>query len=560
VSYSPCATRAGLTAAVFLLVLSGCSRAPRPAVERVALVAFDNLSANADLSWVGRAIAAVAAAQTAGDERIQTFSVATLRDAESRRATRTVEGYLTEHNGAIRLRSSLRDEISGRIDATASATGDIFTLAAEVARGTGANIRPYTTSNVGALENYVRGLAETDAGATEARLREAIRLDPGYGAPYVALHELLTRLGRTDEARTLLAGASGLRLTKSEEARVRAASAATPRERLDAVIELARLQPGDIDTWRRAAEAAVNMRLYDKALAAVEEVLRLSPADEGSLNLRGYIHVYRGDFEAARAAFEEYRKRAPESANAIDSAAEMMFYFRRYNEAAKLFLDAHAKLPALMNGAEPLRAAFAYYLAGNLAEADRVFATWVPAQQDVRTSIWRRWTGRASNDAPAAVRALWTLRDGDRKAAAELAATARREAGNPAAVNLSSVALLLSQPSAPPETWRTRVSQALPAPPQQALRDQLLGWALLLDGHARAAADHWTAVLQRTSPQFDNEARILLAASLLQAGETERARRAMPHGFLPPPGMPLSLDLLLYPIAVDTSAKLTARR
>lgn len=552
------AWRAGLLCAIAIWTGS-CARHGNASPERIAIVAFENLSANPDLTWAGRAIAAVAAAQTGGDERRQTFPASGIREAQSRLATRIVDGYLTGDSGGLAVKATVRDELSGKTSAVSTVSSrDIFAIASEIARQTGAPVAPYTTSNAAALEAYVRALGEADPAARETRLREAIRLDPQYGAPYLMLRDVLVRTNRGEEARSLLAAASGLRMTAAEKARLAAVSATSPEQEVEALMAVAKSEPGDIDAWRQASEIAMNFRLYDKALTALEGLLKLSPKDELALNMRGYSHLYRGDFASARSAFEDYRKRLPESANAIDSTAEMMFYFRKYADAAVLFLEAHRKTPEIVNGAEPFRAAYSYYLAGNLAEADRVFATWVTDPRDVRYAIWRRWTGRAAGDAPPSVQALWALQDGDRRRAAGLAALARQQGKSPAEANLASVALLLAQPSASPDEWRARLLRAIPAPQQERVRAELLGWALLLDAHAREAADHWRTTFQRASGQFNNEPRILLAASLISAGQPGEARKVMPHGFLPPAGLPANLDLLLYPIAADTAKKLHA--
>jgi tetratricopeptide (TPR) repeat protein len=506
---------------------------------------------------MGRAVAAVAAAQAGGNERVQTFAASTLREAQSRLATRIIDGYVNEENGRVTLKSVVRDEASGKFVTTSNVVvGDLFAAASEIARQTGAPVSAYTTTNAKAVQAYIAAIGEADPAAVEAQLRESIRLDPQYGSPYLALRELLMRTNRAQEAQVLMANASALRMNAVEKARLRAASARTPSEQVDALIQAARLQPGDANTLRQAAEVAMNLRLYNKALVALEELLKLTPNDEAALNMRGYSYVYKGEFEPAQRAFEEYRKRVPQSANAIDSTGEMLFYFRRYADAARLFMEAYTKDPGIVQGGEPFRAAYSQYLAGNLAEADRMFATWVRDAKDPRYSIWRRWTGRPVGDALPHLRALWALQDGDRAAALQLASLARQQASTPAAANVASIALLLAQPTTSPDEWRARIQKALPAPQQEGARNQLLGWALMFDGHAREAVATLRPLFERAPGQFNNEQRILLASALISAGQKDEAGKVMPYGFLPPLGISGGLDVLLYPIAVNTSKKL----
>ena len=523
----------------------------------MAIIAFENLSGNPNLGWTGAAVASIAAAQSADGDRVQTFEVRTLRDAGLRLATSTLEGYLTADGGKLTLRGVVTDADSHKATAVWKiAADDVISLGTAVAKTISGSVVPYTSSNPAAIEAHFRGVTAPELPAAEANLREAVRLDPRYGAAWLALHDLLAQTNRAADARATIPPLQHARLTPIEKARVSVLAAANPRQQSDAIIRLARLRPGDVDLWRQAGDHAMSRRLYREAVTAMDELLKLSPAQEVPLNLRGYALMYLGDFEGASRSFAEYRKRLPDSVNAIDSTAEMMFYFGRYADAARLFMEAHAKNPGNLGGAEPFRAAYSHYMAGNLAEADRLFPMFVNDPKDVRHAIWRHWTGRPAGDAPPALGALWALQAGDRKAAAALAAAARQQAQSPAVANLAGIAAVLSMPSASPDQWNTRMQQMFPAPQQQPVRDQLLGWALLLDGHPREATEYWRRALERTSGQFDNEQRILLAASLLSSGQNAEAKKVMPYGFLPPTNLNASLEVLLYPMAVNLVKKL----
>lgn len=541
----------------FALSLATCSRTADPGVSRIAIIAFENLSGDPDLGWVGTAVAAVAAARSGAADRLNVFESASLRDAQSRFATTSFEGYLTGNSKDFTLHGVTRKSDSQSNSAAWTISGhDVLSLANEVATKTGAPLSDYTTSSQEAVEACFRGMTSIDAGAAESSLREAVRLDPQYGTAWLALHDLLVRTNRAAEAQTIFGSSAGARFTTQEKARLAVLTAKEPRLQIEAMMALASLRAGDADAWRQTADRAMSLRLHREAIAAMNELLKLKPGDEQALNLRGYSWIYLGKFDEAREAFAEYRKQLPASANALDSTAEMMFYFRRYADAAKLFMEANEKSPSGLGGAEPFRAAYAEYLAGNLSGADRLFAQYVRDPKDVRYAIWQRWTGRSPGEAPAGLKALWALQDGDRKAAAAFASQARQNPANPALANLAVVATVLSLPHNSADGWRARLQQMIPAPQQQNLRDQLLAWALLLDGHFGEAASQSRFLLERSTRQFDDQPRILLAASLLATGNRTEAKRIMPEGYLPPTALRPSLEALLYPMAADVVKKL----
>jgi hypothetical protein len=261
---------------------------------------------------------------------------------------------------------------------------------------------------------------------------------------------------------------------------------------------------------------------------------------------------------------EEYRRRLPDSANAIDSAGEVHFYFGKFEEASRLFLEAHAKNPGLIGGIEPLRAAFALYMGGNLQAANTLVGTLrqgEPAAASFRPALWRRMTGQPQAGMPdtgaaKALQALWLLADGNRSGAAAAAATAFRQSKDPAERSMAGLAALLSQPSATVDVWKDRLARALPAPQAANERQRLLAWALLLDKQPAAAADTLRNIVTRLTPPSGNEERLLLASALIEAGKTSEARKVLPHGFMPPASFDPSLPSLIWKRARDVYRKL----
>ncbi|HYO84832.1 MAG TPA: hypothetical protein VES20_25745 [Bryobacteraceae bacterium] len=530
-------------------------------MHRVAVVPLENLTADPALNWIGRAVSAIVAAQVGADKRVQVFEAAEFASAQSRLATRTLSAMIVGTVGRFEVRGTLRDELAHQTIEQWNHSGtDVLELAAAAARTIGLSPKPYTTSNRDAIKAYFNAV---ESGDREAALRRASTIDPGYGAPLVALAEHYLSSGRVPEVPALLEASDRARLTDLEKARisfVRAQLTGDARDRLKALSSLVDLQPGDIQLARGLVEASMNAGDFRLALGACDTLLQLDPESEVALNSAGYAHTFLGDLPAARAAFDRYRQRTPKSANAIDSYAEALFYHRQYAEAAPLFLEAHKMNAAQLNGMEPVRAAISYFLAGNRTEADRVFAAWAEERKakadphaDLRRALWKRWTtgqaGSVSGPVGQAMASLWALQDGDRNRAMALAREARAQASGGPGAALVGVSALLSQPSAPTEVWEKRIVSALSDPRAVRARAALLGWALLLDGKPADAAKVLQQVYNSTPALHNNEERILLAAALRASGDMSRVRQVMPHGFFPPQSIDPGLTALLFPLA-----------
>lgn len=542
--------------------LTSCSKGPARSRELLAVLPLENFSADADAAWIGRAVAGIVAARTAGNPAVRTFEAPTLRDAALHRATRSLSGYFLADAGRISLHATLRDEEERRnLDefGAAGPAADLFGLAEALAVRTGAPLQPYTSANAAAVEALYRGLTEPDGEAAARQISKAIELDPQFGTAQVARIDLLFRSGRPADARPLLAGALRSRLTPLEKARldlIAAEFAGDNAGRMSALARLAEMQPADTEIWTALANAQIAGRDFRGAIRSLDNVLEVNSADENALNLRAYAYAWAGDENASLRAMQEYRQRVPGSANAIDSLGEVTFYFGHFREAAKLFLEANDANPAQIAGNEPLRAAFAQYMAGDPGAADQLAANYFAGLRrrgdplvELRSAVWRKITGRPAGNLPdvplsRAMESLWSLAAGDRAKSAALAAKARSEAKDLGAATVANLVVLLSQPSTNEAGWRQRIGQAVPQSATQ--REQLVGWALLLDGQAAAAAQIWRQILAGTSAAAANEERLMLAWSLIDSGQLDEARKVMPYGFMPPASFDPSLSVLLW--------------
>ena len=544
-----------------VLFAASCSKAPegQTSARRIAVLPIEDLSPQ-PVFWGPRALAAMVAARSGAD----VFDVPDLASAQIRRSTHTISGYVTRSQQGMTVTGTVRDETTGKATITFHETAtDLLTLSEKIGRAAGLSVKPYTTTNAAAIEAYFSALLQAD----ESGFVRAVNADPQYGAPQVALAEIYARSNRPEDLQRVLASARAARLTPLEAARlelVQTQLTPNPRQRLAAMAKVVRHQPGDVPMQRNLVQAALSVSDFRLAANASKELLEVDPGDEVALNSLGYAATFAGNKAEAERAFDQYRKALPRSANALDSYAEALFYFGDYGRAAPMFLEAHKLDANHAGGHEPVRAALAYYLAGDRNRADQVFNEWLAlrtAQGDslapTRKLIWQRWTKVSTRNSElpfdSAIRALWALEDGNRAQAAQLGiAVAKNPASPPAARNTAGMALLLAQPSASADVWTQRIGAAVRDPSAARAGQQLLAWALLLDGKPAEAATVLRPLFDRTAPTQSNEARILLATALLRSKQLEEARKVMPHGFFPPVNINPEISALLYPMAYET--------
>jgi tetratricopeptide (TPR) repeat protein len=494
------------------------------------------------------------AGQSVRTPGFQVFEAPAVRDAQLARTTAVVQGYVTREGEVLRAWASVRDEATRKHTRVISATGQpaaILEIAASLAQQLAPSVQPYTTSSAEAVRELYSGAPE-----------KAVGIDPSYGAAHLALVSRMAASGDRDAAVRAVEAAAKSRMTPAEQARlnlVRAELDGDPRARLAALKGLAEATVSDPQTWRAIAELYMNSKNYSAAAEAYGRVLELTPADQVVLNSRGYAFAFAGDLDNARKSLEEYARVAPEAANALDSLGEVHFLFGRYEDAERYFLEAHSKDPSLLGGAEPFRAALARFLAGDTTKADAHFREYMSARSGdelagLRRAFWMRLTSRKPELRPGtslekSMAALWVLSAGQRDAARKLAESARASAALPNVVGFASTVLLLSQPSATVDEWRKRVERALPRPEQSRAREQILGYALLLDRRYAEAAGVWQRVYDVTPGLLINDVAMPFAWALDGAGRSAEARKLLP-GFLPPSSIEPGLQWLAYERAV----------
>jgi len=577
--------RSPLALALAALVCS-CSQKKSPAIERLAILRFDNLTGEAAFDWTGRAIAQQLVAQLTASGKFEPFAADGAGSAGQRdlmHATgirRLLYGHLDRTGDRLRLRAELEDTSAGRFVAAAEAAGPardgIIPLADVVARQLGAT-RPPPTRYSAALAAYIDGLEARGAEQSAQAFERAVVADPGFGAPYLALVQLaLARQDRAAAEKTL-ERARAQNLSEIDRARLEVESsrlAADPEARRRALTALARLTPSDPLLLRSLGELDLAAKRYTSAAACYERARSVEPDNVSLLNTLGYVHAYAGNLAAAVETLREYERLRPGDANPLDSLGEVHLYLGRFQEAENLFRQAYQKDPSFFAGTALVKAAQARLFTGDLAGADRIFTEYLEARRqagdpgvDYHLAEWEFLTGRHAQAiarmekfAAAAARepashaqsqlAIWKLLMGDRARAAVHARLARIAAATPASAAMAGLCAFLAQREASAAEWAARAGTQRIA----------LIYALLLGGHFTSAEPLLKQWYEQSPTQPSDPLPVLWAWTLIETKQAGRAaalldRTPVFHLFTPSPFTALWFPRILRLRAVVAELK-----
>lgn len=590
------------TAAVSLglLLLASCARqAAPPAVQRIAILRFENLGPEQSNDWMGTAFSEILARDLAGSPGVYAISTARLRAAGVSLGSRPLAAPGISAQRAAALASGARQigygnfsVIGGRLSANLTiedaATGKLVrTFAVEVpaagmieaADRLAADILgnrpapPYPTRNSTALAAYCRALETTNPAEATQYLEQAIAAEPDYLPPYRYLAELKAGQRDLPGARVLLEQAllrkSGdaveAALIEADAARFRSDSAA----RLQAMGKLAKLTPLDPTTWRAVAEVAQSRREYRQAADALAKALEVEPEDAAVWNQYGYAAAYAGDLATATTALRRYQSMRPADPNPLDSLGDVHLLVGRLKEAESFYLEAGKKDPNFAAGTSLFKAALARLMTGDIAGADVLARQHLESRAAAkdplaayRAAEWDWVAGRrrracaemeavargASRDLASrayAQLALWTLMLGDRANAASSSALALSNASQ-AAMLPAFVARFLAQPQAGADEWTDRAARAFPNAPNS-IRDLTLLAALLIDRQFAAAAPILDRLESAGATSSDFDLGIVTAWTAIEAGKSNVAAPLLRWNPIPPAGGPGSYLSLQFP-------------
>jgi len=472
-----------------LVALAGCRSSTAPALERIAFLTLDNLTGDASLDWIKRAVPAILTVQLTGVNKIVPLQANALRDAYNAKATRFVHGYFDRRGGKLHFLFTEEDATSHKMTRTLTMDGDVPTASDRLAKQIDAAAHAFSSTNTEAIASW-----------GQLDFARAVSLDPDFGIAWVAWVQQEAAAGRREQALEIAGRGLARPDWRSPIDRARLALLAAnlrndQAARGKALLDLVRLVPNDLVSMRALGEQEMNERHYTESAQLFREVLRADP-DPFARNLLGYSLFYAGDLAAARKELDEYGRAPGHEANALDSQGEILFMAGQFAEAEKYFTKAHEKAPALLQGVDLAKAAYAHWLGGDLPGADKIFEDFLRyrAEHKDQTVIWRR--------------AVWEYATGR---SAE--ATARLMAATGPIADIAHRQL---------EVWSK----------PEALPQDLAGLE---------------AAYKRSPPSADGLVRVFYARALIRAGRQEDARKLLELWPLPETGEPL-LQAFLYPM------------
>ena len=462
---------------------AACSRSPKPAVERVALLPFENLTGDTALDWISSAGPTIVNDELlGGTAHAVPVQAMALRDAYASGATQLVHGYVERRRQGFHFEFVVEDAQTHKMLQTMASDGDPLPSLDRLAKQIDTAAHAFSSTNSEAVAAWAKGDYE-----------KAVSLDPGFGAAWSSWVRTRAAAQNDPEARQqaidIAARALGQPSLQSPVDRVQLEFlSATLRQdepaQERALTELSRMMPHDLALLGQLATREMNARRFSESARYYAAILQEAPDDTEMWNQLGYAQALAGDLDSARKSFERYGSDPAHSANALDSEGEAWFVNGKFAEAEKLFLAAHAKSSALLGGADLLKAAYSHWLQGDLPGADKVFLQYMAfrGQQKDPLVLWRQ--------------AVWEYSTGRPEAA-----VARLSSVNGPAANIAQAQLAL---------WKD--PSKLPHDP-----------AALKQAYERAP------------PAGDGIPRVLYAAALAQAGQKDEARKLI--ALWPLPGL-----------------------
>jgi tetratricopeptide (TPR) repeat protein len=376
--------------AILLLALltSACTRAPQ-SVPHYALLPFDNLTGDTSLDWIARTAPRIAAAEISGTAR----AAASIDDAYLENANRFVHGYFTKTANALRLTVEVEDSTSHKMVSTEQIDGPVLADVNTLAKRLEPKSEPFSTSNEDAIAAWGRGEFE-----------KAVALDPGFGQAWLAWIETLARKGDIPGAIDVASRALEHPVKSDVDAlRIELARATFAKDSPAQHEALRKLTARVADPPLLANLGELEIRDRDFALAEgdYKKILALSPENADALNKLGYAYGYQGKIAEAESALAQYGKLPGQEPNSQDSLGEVYFMNGKFPEAERAFLRAHELNAALLAGGDLRKAAYAHWLAGDLAGSDKLFSRYLDFRAKLKDptiewqhALWEYSTGR----------------------------------------------------------------------------------------------------------------------------------------------------------------------
>ncbi len=250
----------------------------------MAILRFENLSADANADWMGRAFAEILATELSGAPGLSVISSgqfhtldrslgirpvsapgisAERMDALASGANRLGYGQYSIRAGRLSASLSIEDAGSGKmaqVISVSTAANNVLGAATNMARQISARIAPYSTQNADCVKAYAEAVESHNVADTAASLNRAMAADPNFGPPYRMLAELDAQRGDRAAADELInrAVARGDAIVPIERARIAVVAAdlhadsAAKENALTTLAKLESVESEDVAASRRS--------------------------------------------------------------------------------------------------------------------------------------------------------------------------------------------------------------------------------------------------------------------------------------------------------------------
>jgi tetratricopeptide (TPR) repeat protein len=485
--------------------LCRCTRAPRPAVERIAILPFENLTGDPAFDWIRDAGPAILTEEIAGAPHTFALRTPTISEATLAGASRFLHcGVSRNFKGSgesLHFEIAIEDAARHKIVSATVLDGSALFAADALARILDPAAQPFSSRNSEAIAAWGRGDFE-----------RAVALDPDFGTAWNGWVQMLARSGQPDEALLTAEKALGRASLRSplNKAQLQLEAASLQKDepaRVTALNQLAAMAPTDIGTALALAEVEQRLRNFAKSAEWYRRILTMEPGNTAALNGLGYAEGEAGHAETATQILQQYAREPNQANNALDSLGEIYFMNGRFAEAENYFSQAAARDPNFLDGAPVMKAAYAHWFAPahDQAGADAIMRRYLDnrAQRGDPTVVWRE--------------SVWLYATGRAKEA---------------------IARLTS---APPEQKAT-------------IERQLLVWR----GDVKPPTDliQLKKIYEGTNPAADGLIRTIYAATLLNAGKSDEARGLLQRWPLPESAGDPMLQSLVFPEFLELRQKL----
>ena len=547
-------------------------------MERISVLRFENLGADASVDWMGRAFPEIVTSelkQAPGIYAIPALRVHAVENSLGPRpvaapgvsaertaalasgATKIAFGQYTVRGGMLEARMTVEDEITGTLtvlDPVSAPAADIVSVASGLARQISAQATPYPTKNPLVVETHVKAFEHIDTPGIEDELNKAIAADPNFGPAYRELAQLKVQHRDLAGALEVLGRGLASQAPAADKALIQLEAATLrndPNARREAMAALSKTDPNDPEVWRDLGVAAMAAHRYPQAVEAYRRTVAIQPDDGNFWNQLGYAAAYSGDTATATNAIGRYRQLLPESPNPVDSAGDIDFIAGHLRPAEDAYLQNARKHPEFFAGLDFLKAAMARLMTGDVSGADAIAQQYFDARAaakdpvlEFRKAQWAWISGRrkaAGQQREQLVRgvpeagparavavhaytelAIWTLMLGNRETAAGMAQKAA-ELAKPASSVQATLARFLSQPAASAAEWQARAKALVPDPAQSAIANMALADALLIAKEFSAARPVLQAMYDGGTATADEGLPVLLAWADVEAGHIPEA-------------------------------------